>query len=178
MVSWLCRLEPPREPIDRLIARYRFRQLSRNSRSRCRSSHDTRRRPFDCRCQVAGLTKVSLGQKHTSHFPIDVRFTPESGHELSGLGCPLSAKSGPQCANSSLAGSGCGLCQHREAVTLEYRLHRRRPQKRQILDRSWLGVHGRRHRIDDRMMAISPLRNISGHDVIKLLQLVSLGATT
>src|SRR6516164_1640521 len=101
LVSWLCRLEPPREPIDRLIARYRFRQLSRNSRSRCRSSHDTRRRPFDCRCQVAGLTKVSLGQKHTSHFPIDVRFTPESGHELSGLGCPLSAKSGPQCANSS-----------------------------------------------------------------------------
>ena len=53
----------------------------------------------------------------------------------------------------SPAGSGCGLCQHREAVTLEYH-GRRRSQKRQILDRPGLGVHGRRHRIDDRVMRI------------------------
>jgi hypothetical protein len=54
----------------------------------------------------------------------------------------------------SPAGSGCGLCQHREAVTFEYRFGRRRPQKCQILDRLWLGVHHSRHRIDDRIVRI------------------------
>src|SRR6516164_3706420 len=33
--------------------------------------------------------------------------------------------------------SGCGLCQYRKAVSLEYRFGRRRPQKRQIFDRRW-----------------------------------------
>src|SRR6516162_9720166 len=54
----------------------------------------------------------------------------------------------------SPAGSGCGLCQHREAVTLEYRFGRRRSQKRQILDRPGLSVHGRRHRIDDWIVGV------------------------
>src|SRR5262249_55604560 len=36
----------------------------------------------------------ALGQKRTSERPDHVRFTPKSGHRLSALRCPLSAKSG------------------------------------------------------------------------------------
>ena len=51
-------------------------------------------------------------------------------------------------------GSKDGLRQNRKAVTLEYRFGLRRSQKCQILDRPWLGVYGRRHGIDDRIVGI------------------------
>jgi hypothetical protein len=37
---------------------------------------------------------VRFGSADMAACPIDVRFTPKSGHQLSEFGCPLSAKSG------------------------------------------------------------------------------------
>ena len=63
----------------------------------------------------------ALGQKAdiTTRL-IDVRFTPESRHRLSALGCPLSAKSGHMRRSKAamrdhLVGAAKPCLQHREA---------------------------------------------------------------
>ena len=40
-----------------------------------------------------GLGSKQAGRNHVGKAPVDVRFTPESGHRRATVGCPLSAKS-------------------------------------------------------------------------------------
>src|SRR6516162_3471168 len=95
------------------------------------------------------LRMSALGQKQTSaHIRVMSALPPKADITAAQTNVRFVPKADVNARSlRSTAGSGRGLCQHREAVTLEYRFGRRRSQKRQILDRPGLGVHGRRHRI-------------------------------